>query len=435
MNNFFNNKGNLGLLNSDSGTPGIYRAKLIKDDVNNEIRAFIPGIHNFNFNVDSTSNKIDDSVLDEYKTSLPIVQWCAYNKQSCQLENIKGHAWVMFENGDSKRPVVLAYDFIGGSGSNTAVNGSVGNAAADEIYKILISLGISMAGACGILGNIKNECGFDINQLGDNNRAHGLCQWRDDNAAGDRWTPLMNWCKENNLDYMSIEGQTKYIVEELNQYPELLNLLKTAENSEDFAYKCAYEFCDKFERPLDRVGQGKARGENAKEYFRLIKESGSLIQSTYFNVTDSSANDLQMKTAQFAITFKGGNYGGGSNSSNPGNCEAWVEDVIYNVTNGKINILQPDAKTAGTKYGVSEVQFDSSGQPTNIPIGAVVWAIYEPHGHAAIYVGGGMVYSNQSGHELPHKESVKTFYDWSSKKSGFKKLVWGWYGNYDLSKN
>lgn len=133
---------------------------------------------------------------------------------------------------------------------------------------------------------------------------------------------------------------------------------------------------------------------------------------------------VQQKIVEYAKTFKGGQYGSGSDSSKSGRCEAWIEDVIYNVTG--YEELLPNAKTAGLKYGVSS-------DLSNIPLGACIWAIYDPDGHAGIYIGDGKVVSNLSGN-VPYIETVDAFKSWASRKGGFQKMVWGWFGGRDLSK-
>lgn len=98
---------NYELLNKDLAYAGIYRVKLIEDG--SDIRAYIPGISQIN-PFDASGNLIQD-IVDKNKSAFPIIDWCAYNLESCDLANISEPMWCMFECGDVKRPVVLSYTF------------------------------------------------------------------------------------------------------------------------------------------------------------------------------------------------------------------------------------------------------------------------------------------------------------------------------------
>ena len=111
------------LIASEYGFNGIYRAKLITAVDESDIRVYIPGINNIN-PFDSNGD-VDLKIYEKNKLSYPVVQWCCYNLESKELVNIKGPAWVMFENGDVQRPVCISYSVIGGEGETNA--GSVTN--------------------------------------------------------------------------------------------------------------------------------------------------------------------------------------------------------------------------------------------------------------------------------------------------------------------
>lgn len=108
------------LMANEYGNVGIYRAILLPGLSDTDIRAFIPGINNVNpFKKDNT---IDLEKYEQNKEIYPKVQFCCYNLESKEVINIKGPAWVMFENGNSRRPVCISYSVIGGSASSD-VNG------------------------------------------------------------------------------------------------------------------------------------------------------------------------------------------------------------------------------------------------------------------------------------------------------------------------
>ena len=106
------------LITGDSGVNGIYRAKLLTAVDETDVRVYIPGISSINpFNADGTIN------LETYithKESFPKVQWCCYNIESKELVNQDPLCWVMFENGDFRRPVVISYAVIGGGAKSDA---------------------------------------------------------------------------------------------------------------------------------------------------------------------------------------------------------------------------------------------------------------------------------------------------------------------------
>lgn len=137
------------------------------------------------------------------------------------------------------------------------------------------------------------------------------------------------------------------------------------------------------------------------------------------NTEDASGgSEIQKKIANYAQSYKGTGI-----AAKSGYCEAWNEQVYRNCG---INVsYQASGKAAGNSFG-------KNVDLSKIPLGASVWAIYEPYGHAAIYIGDGKVASNLGGN-IPKIETVDNFNKWASKKSGFKGLVWGWPDNKDLS--
>lgn len=101
---------NISTINGDLNSNGIHRARLISTADTSNIRVYIPGIHNEN-----PFDK-DGNLKQKYLNNLnvfPKVQWCCYNINSKDMKNIAPLVWVMFENGDMKRPVVISYSVIG----------------------------------------------------------------------------------------------------------------------------------------------------------------------------------------------------------------------------------------------------------------------------------------------------------------------------------
>ena len=119
------------------------------------------------------------------------------------------------------------------------VKGSI--AVPKYIFNFLVKKGLTDAGACGILGNMHVESSFNTSALGDNKTSIGLIQWHND-----RMTRLFSWCKENNLDAMSVDGQLEYLWWELNdKYTNLTKLLQSIQDPEE----AAAVFAKDYERP------------------------------------------------------------------------------------------------------------------------------------------------------------------------------------------
>lgn len=103
----------MNLLNTGLNRGGIYRAQLFTE--NGETYAYIPGLSKLNTDEATVKN-------------LSKIQWCAYNIESTLMENIKNPCWIMFENGDVRRPVCISYAIIGGGNLSEDVS-------SDENYK------------------------------------------------------------------------------------------------------------------------------------------------------------------------------------------------------------------------------------------------------------------------------------------------------------
>ena len=94
---------------------------------------------------------------------------------------------------------------------------------AGKIFNFLKEKGLTDIAACAVIGNLCQESGGrpsnfkknDIDPTVENKSNHlymGMCQWDKKN----RWPALIDWCNRHNLDYMSVEGQMKYMWEEMS---------------------------------------------------------------------------------------------------------------------------------------------------------------------------------------------------------------------------
>ncbi len=134
-----------------------------------------------------------------------------------------------------------------------------------QIYNFLIvDMGLSIAGACGALANIRCESGFDPNALGDSGTSYGICQWHNT-----RWDRLKEFCASYGYDWTTLEGQLYYLEYELNlpSYWHIYEYLLSVENTSEGAYDAAYYWCYYFEVPSDRENASITRGNLAKNTY------------------------------------------------------------------------------------------------------------------------------------------------------------------------
>lgn len=132
------------------------------------------------------------------------------------------------------------------------------------VFNYLVDeLKMNSAAACGVLANIYYESGFDSHMEGDNNTSYGICQWH-----ADRKTNLINYCKSNNLDYTTLEGQLAFLKYELvNSYSKIYNYMLDEKNTADGAYDAGWYWCYNFEVPANRETVSVTRGNLAKNTY------------------------------------------------------------------------------------------------------------------------------------------------------------------------
>lgn len=129
---------------------------------------------------------------------------------------------------------------------------SISQAERNENYAIIRdylmnTMGLSRAGAAGVIANLYMESSFNPRSGSD---YYGLCQW-----GGGRRANLLNWCSANGYDYTSVNGQLAFMYNELESYPALLADLRSAPDTTDGAYDAGVEFRTVYERGvLGNVG-------------------------------------------------------------------------------------------------------------------------------------------------------------------------------------
>ena len=121
------------------------------------------------------------------------------------------------------------------------------------IYESLIKAGYSPAGACGIMGNIAVESpDFDPSAVNPSSGALGLFQWND---VGDRQQHLKDFCKDNKMNWNSLESQLAFAVYELSGADPIACRLDDFLKETDDPYSAAAEFTAGFERCIADSGK------------------------------------------------------------------------------------------------------------------------------------------------------------------------------------
>ena len=164
------------------------------------------------------------------------------------------------------------------------------------IYEFLTAqMGLNSAAACGVLGNMRQECSFDPAAVSKTGSYHGLCQW-----GGARWTKLQQFCSKYGYSATSLDGQLFYLQWELtgkdpkgksvtyknNTFSQASvkglydacyqNLLKVTDSS-DGSYEGSKIFCRDFEKPSNLETEYKRRGAFAKEFYAEINGNRSNV--------------------------------------------------------------------------------------------------------------------------------------------------------------
>ena len=166
-------------------------------------------------------------------------------------------------------------------------------------------MGLSAAAACGIMANIYCESSFyaDIEENTSSvNKGYGLCQW----TAGRR-TNLENFCKNNNLNYKTVDGQMQFLEYELtSSFPSLLTKLQSTANTAQGAYQAGYDWCYNFERPYNYASVSVTRGNLSRdtfwpEYSSMPVTPYEGTAGTYLRILEPSKPDSMSVGSSFPI--------------------------------------------------------------------------------------------------------------------------------------
>ena len=176
------------------------------------------------------------------------------------------------------------------------------------IYQYLRKeLKLNHAAACGVLGNIQLESNFNPLALGDGGTSYGICQWH----LG-RFSDLMSFCNNNDLDYNTVAGQLAFLKQELtNGYSGVYQYLLSVPDTPQGAYDAAYYMCVHFESPDQAEARGQQRGNLAsKDYYgrtfeeieALAKTAGKLARDLATTLSGSAVATSEVNIRQESNT-------------------------------------------------------------------------------------------------------------------------------------
>lgn len=150
------------------------------------------------------------------------------------------------------------------SGDATGPGVFVGSNDAEISFNYFVSIGMSKAGAAGIVGNLMRETGgdgFDFKPESESGGYRGIAQW----DAKDRWPKLLDWAAQNKLEPKNLEVQLQYIWHEINNnnsYSPLIQTLKSIQDPENAARE--------FNRIYERGAHADQRATNAKKAYETF---------------------------------------------------------------------------------------------------------------------------------------------------------------------
>lgn len=206
------------------------------------------------------------------------------------------------------------------------------------VFNYLVDeLKMNSAAACGVLANIYYESGFDPHMEGDNNTSYGICQWH-----ADRKTNLINYCKSNNLDYTTLEGQLAFLKYELvNSYSKIYNYMLDEKNTADGAYDAGWYWCYNFEVPANRETVSVTRGNLAKNTYWEQYGKDEIAPPAISNLQNLENSIL----LQWKVTAGVSGYNIYRKTSLS---DAWTQ--IDSVSDGDINRYTDKNVSCGTNY-------------------------------------------------------------------------------------
>lgn len=300
-----------------------------------------------------------------------------------------------------------------------------GNAAIVAQY--LSGKGLDNVSIAAILGNMQQESGIDPARCQDGGPGRGLLQWEE---GSDRFAELCRRASNAGKQWTDIYVQLDFMTDEapgvFDTYSTMYHVYPTGaiaglgthmsfeewKNVDDIEWAT-----ESWERVYTRASlpMMEARIAAAKDYLEKLNSPGGVWGGQDY----ASATPAQKAMVDAAVS--GNMYG-----TVGGQCEAWVERVYQAA--GHAYPYMCCATGAWEAWGVSTSQ-------TGIPVGACVYGRSNPwmgggchpdYGHVGIYLGDGMVASNNGG----SSPTIQTLAEWGAV---FPYKGWGWCGGTPLN--
>lgn len=163
---------------------------------------------------------------------------------------------------------------MGGSGGGTAAGGGgftgsagvVNTATVESIFQALRKVGYSDSAACGIMGNMMQECSMDPTS-GSSGKAYaiGLCQWGY-GCDGGRGDKMIAWAQSSGKDPWNAGTQIDWMMKEVSESYHTCS--PSAMNSMSATDACT-RFCTDFEAPGEPMLENRIKYAN--EYYNQFK--------------------------------------------------------------------------------------------------------------------------------------------------------------------
>lgn len=167
--------------------------------------------------------------------------------------------------------------------------------------------GLNSAAACGIMANIEHESNFNPTTVArDRNGllSGGLCMWN-----GVRFKNLQNFCNKNGYNYLSVNGQLRFLMHELrsDSFRHIYSYLKNVSNSASGAYDAAYYWCYYFEIPSNRASKSAQRGAKARDsYWPVYGKTLYTAAQTPLSLSCSAAGKTVDAASKVTFSWTGG---------------------------------------------------------------------------------------------------------------------------------
>ena len=154
------------------------------------------------------------------------------------------------------------------------LDGLSGSNCQEQVFNYLKQNGFTDEAACGVLGNIEQESGFDATRMQGDGPAAGLCQWENFRMKSERWKNLDNFAKARGKEWTDLSCQLDFMIYELSGGESAAGILKTMYpngfeglKEDTNINQATYNFCFSFERPNRELANLEGRYAAAHKYY------------------------------------------------------------------------------------------------------------------------------------------------------------------------